>query len=766
MKDKKVKKLFLKFLSFVLSIFGLLAFLSSALDVMAYSEVLTDIYKGSSLVSITSYVNNIKYALSFGKPIEKFYGMNDILSEILEISPDFISVGIVDSERNILYNVGKNVESIPIDLISEDYIIEDEGFYIKSEINDKFFIFLLLDKSYVINNRNSYMKNMIIVDVILAALLSFLTWLVFLIVFRKKKKNILFNDLKLPGIAILIFVQLIMGAFIIFTYSNKYVESLEMMRTRVSSTVKKDLEKVLNQGIELEKISGVDEYFDSLVKDIEEFDKIYLTSKEFGDSTTDKIVSGQRTYYININAHINENVVKSEITEFVVDALVLITMTIVASLESGIFIGDRVDKKENEDDEDEKEKKRKKKIKTGNKPISLSGMRLFMFVLELALSLDAGFISIVSYKLFKNLNMNNPPSFLSGLPVTLGLVSTMLGILFWGKFVFKLGLKRTLILGTCFCAGGFILSSLSSTLLLLCFSRIIYGYGIASILTVTRVCVSSQEDIQYRTKFSSFLSIGMLVGSSCGVIIGGLLADRTSYNFVFLFEGIISLASLFLIPITKMNNNIDCVKAFSFREIFKILKSPFAALFIFLFVIPIYMSSMFVGYVIPLFGDEINLSQTIISAMIMMNYVITAYLTDPISRLFLKKFGVNKSMYIYGLIVFIVVLIFCVVNLFFSSFGIVAAILSVILLAIADSFGLIAIGEFLNVNRVNDVSRTTSSLIILLAGKLGACIAPTLISANLSYGVTKSAFILPAVLLISFLLYYISSKVIFYKSRS
>ena len=433
--DKKIKNknsiLALKFVVLVLSIFTVVTTFSSLLNVMSYQKLTTEVYANASNLSVTGTRNNIQYATSFGKPIEKFYGINDLLENALSISTDILGVGIVDSNEKILYSTGENFSSVPNNLTSSKYVEDSKGIYTSVPINESSSMVLLLDKSFVNTNVNNYIKSIIQIDFLVMLAVALLTLLIFFILFSVKG-TVNFNTLKNAGIVLLISAQLVLGTFVIKTFTDEYSASVSKIAAGVSQAVKSDLEKIMRQGIKMEEIVGLNEYFDSLIKNISEINEISITTYKIGDSSTTKIISGSDVYYLNVSSHVNEETIKNKVTEVSIDAALLIAITVFLCLEISLFVGNSI---------------RKEKRKTLIDKMDISGIRLFFFIIQIALGLDTGFISIVSYNLFKSLNNSNASNILIGLPVTVGLFATVIGVIIWGKLISKIGLKTLIILG-------------------------------------------------------------------------------------------------------------------------------------------------------------------------------------------------------------------------------------------------------------------------------------------------------------------------------
>ncbi len=737
-KESILNGVLVKFVGLVMAIFVFVTIFSSVLNVMSFNKITNEVYSNASRLSVTGPLNNIKYSVSFGKPIEKFFGMKSILDDTLSMSTDFLSVSIVNKNNEVLYSSGQEILKVPKDILQEEYVEAKEGIYTSCSINDNSSLVILLDKSYVDSRVKNYISSIIKIDIILAVSVFVLTLLIYFMLLSVKKK-IKFSDLKISAIVILIISQLTFGAVVMNYYTQGYTQSISKIAEGISQTVKNDIKSIIDQGIPIEEFTGLDEYLTSIVNDVPEIENVYITTHKVGDSYMTKLISNDKIYYINIDSKVDQKVINNRIIQFSIDAAILIAITVLLCLELSLFLGESAD-----------EEKKKLRKQSGRR-ISISGLRLFFFVSLLTLSLDSGFISIVSNNLFKNLNDQSLPSFISGLPVTVGIIATMIGIAFWSKIMSKIGIKLLLIFGVIFSSAGLFISSLSNNLYYFSLARFIYGFGFAAILATTKVFSSLHDDIKERTKISSALTVGTLAGSSCGVVIGGLVADRTSYNFVFIMAAVLSILTLLLIPIINIDKTVNIPK-FSFNKLGSILKQKAIILYILLIIIPVYISSMFVGYSIPLYGDEINLSQTTISAIIMMNYIVTAYLTNSMSNISMNYFSVKKLTFIYVITLSLSVALFSLFN------NLLTAIISTILLAIADSFGLIAIIETFYEVLGKDVNRTMGAMLFVMVSKLGSGIAPTLISSQLSQGIAKASLIIPYTLLGGIALYLLLSR--------
>ena len=404
-KESILNGVLIKFVGLVMAIFVFVTIFSSVLNVMSFNKITNEVYSNASRLSVTGPLNNIKYSVSFGKPIEKFFGMKSILDDTLSMSTDFLSVSIVNKNNEVLYSSGQEILKVPKDILQEEYVEAKEGIYTSCSINDNSSLVLLLDKSYVDSRVKNYINSIIKIDIILAVSVFVLTLLIYFMLLSVKKK-IKFSDLKISAIVILIISQLAFGAVVMNYYTQGYTQSISKIAEGISQTVKNDIKSIIDQGIPIEEFTGLDEYLTSIVNDVPEIENVYITTHKVGDSYMTKLISNDKIYYINIDSKVDQKVINNRIIQFSIDAAILIAITVLLCLELSLFLGESAD-----------EEKKKLRKQSGRR-ISISGLRLFFFVSLLTLSLDSGFISIVSNNLFKNLNDQSLPSFISGLPVT------------------------------------------------------------------------------------------------------------------------------------------------------------------------------------------------------------------------------------------------------------------------------------------------------------------------------------------------------------
>lgn len=702
-----------------------LVFLSSLLNVMSYSNMITEVYTNANLTSTSGAIQRINYSMSFGKTIEKFYGLEDLLNETLNISEDILNVSVINSKNEIISQAGATDAKIPENIASVEYVSSRPGIFCSAPIDSEHRIVLRLSQNYVNKLTLDYVKSILLVSAVILLIVLLISFAIYYYISRNSiTGGISTRAFKTLLMTSLVITQIALGGYVLSNYTNEYHDSLDKMAYIVSNVIDRDIESVVKQGIPFEEITGVEEYLQNIYGSIDEIVKIFVTDLQQGRGAiknnfiSNKIQILDQDYYINVEYKVNQELVNKNIINLLIEALILILVTILISIEISLFIN-RPQKRQD-----------KEKIEPP-KELNPSGLRIFFFVLFLALGLDSSFVSIVSYQLFNKLS--DASNFLVSLPTTMGAIATIFGLLICLFVVNKIGMQKMIISGTALAAIGSISCGFCNDLFKFSLARGILGLGMAALISSTKLCAIFEKDATLRVKLLATVAAGRIAGYSCGVVIGGLISERSSYSFVFILEAVLIVASVLLISITniKQSNN-ETGDNFSFYNLINIFKSSKVIVYMLLIIVPVYLASVFISYCVPLYGNEINLSQSIISGLMMINFMLSAYTSSISSKFMIKWFGVQKSTFLYVLFIILSIGMFSLYN------TLATVIISVILLGFADGFGLNVILEEIYIIKP-DIDKVTATFLFLLASKIGEAVAPILVSVNIESGISAAS---------------------------
>ena len=257
----KNKLSFSRFIIIFLLVSIPLVFLSSLLNVMSYTNMITEVYTNANSTATTGAIQRINYSMSFGKTIEKFYGLEDLLRETQSISDDILSVNVLNSKNEIISSVGKNDVKVPVDISADKYVSNNFGIFCMMPINNEYKIVLLLSPDYVNKLTFDYIKSILLVSALVLIIILLISFAVYKIISKnsitggmtiKSFKNLLITSI--------VFTQIALGGYILSNYTNEYQNSLDKMANIVSNVIDKDIEYIVKQGVPYDELTGVEEY--------------------------------------------------------------------------------------------------------------------------------------------------------------------------------------------------------------------------------------------------------------------------------------------------------------------------------------------------------------------------------------------------------------------------------------------------------------------------------------------------------------------------
>ncbi|MCL2081978.1 MAG: MFS transporter [Oscillospiraceae bacterium] len=638
-----------------------------------------------------SAVEQIEFAVSVGKPLEKFYGAGDILKRVSENSNEIIAVWLSDENKNVLYK-------FPDDFVPGDYTADDGdtyvnvagNYYCEIPVRDTGAICMLIDGTVADEWVDEYTKKVTQLILVVSAA-AFIFFLLLKLLMKRR-----FDIGKKTVIAVIAFAQVFMVITTFNFFKNSYYEKLDSAAEIIANVIKSDVEKLTVAGIPPEEFVNFDEYLQGISDYVPAFSYIQFNFHTGGKPETAHIDLSSE--YMELYGIIDQRIISSALVSNVIDTVVLTAVVIFIMLELLFFIGTPGT--------------HDKKRRYGNVPAA----RFFYFIFYAGFSMCAPFLAVVSYKYA--MKFESGAGILVGIPVTIEMLAGVFGIALGGKILSRIGIVKTLYLCIAACGIGAVLSGFSSEIVLFTAARAIAGFAF-SLATITgRIAAAAQPEEELRSQMLTALLGGTLIGFCCGAVIGGLLSDRFGFSFVFLLSAAMLLICLPFLK--KMGLSETPSDKFSSSGFLSLLKTPGTAAFLLLIVFPLYAAGVFVSFGVPLYGAIIGLSSTIISALIMANSLIAAYLAPFTSRLVRKFMGCGKGVIFYGILTSLLLFVTALFpNLLFL-------VCSVVLLGVADSFGLVLVIEKFTA----DAKNAGAMIGMTLTGKAGQTAAPPVITAG------------------------------------
>ena len=702
---------------------------TTALTTLSYRRMQADTYVHDGVLNTVSTVRKLNYSLSFGKPLDKYYGLKELLEEVEELSWDITGVCITDLEGNVIESTGEEISGITLQNPDNEYLVRRDGVYAFVPFDAGNII--IKQNISVINDRTrDYLKflwgidALILLAVIVSALITSLV---------ASSNGISLKRFKITSILILVTAQSLLGVLSMRHLDNSYQQSIARIAETTSLTVERDINAVIEKGVPYGQLKGLDGYLSNLVDDIPELSNLSLgmqTQATQNDMTGfDLDIDGMDSGAVSLLCYYDKELIHSQRINNIIDILILVLITVFISLEASTFLTRHMEMKS----------ERKKG------QLYLPGFRLFVFIQGITFTLDVGFFSVLSAKLFRAMELPQSMSFLSGMPNTMYSVAVLIGLLGCSSLIRRFGMKRMLIFGIVMGIVGYVLCALAVNLSLLIMARFVYGFCDGIIINSIRLYASSQSDPKMHTRILVEYMAAANLGVSCGVVIGGLIADVASYTFVFVTGALLGIVCLFLILFAGFPDRQEDGDKMSFLTALKEMKKPRVALFMIAAVIPVYIATLFVAFTFPLFGDEAGFSNSMVSGCLMLNFIIVAYLTDPISDWVIKRVRPDIAMGIYML------LQTASIGVFVLSGSVWAAILALVLTSLWDCFGMVVMD--LALDHVEGTSTEKCTLLQMLFGKFGLVVGPVAITSWLGKGAAGATGVIVIIMLVGALIY-------------
>lgn len=381
-------------------------------------------------------------------------------------------------------------------------------------------------------------------------------------------------------------------------------------------------------------------------------------------------------------------------------------------------------------------------------------IRPLAFILTIGYTLSLSFVPLLTEKLYVPI-LNIPKSVVLGLPISFEMLCIAIASVIGGYIADKKGWRSLFIWGSIIIAFSSIVSAVAWEPICFIISRGICGFGYGLLLVASQVFTLTDNDELRRNKSLSYLAAGAFAGYSCGTAIGGMLADQIGYSNVFYVIAIIVIgAALFAYKL--MDNTIpvkgteEVVHTKKTAHFFKDINVLYFFLFLWL---PASICAMFLVYFFPTFADASGYTSADSSRLFMLYGICIIYIGPVLTKFVSKYLGLKISSVLYVLI------ILGGLGYFALDGTITSAIVAVIALAIAESFGLIVtINYFAGLRASKELGEGMALGFFGLVENIGQMLGPLIFGMLLIFGNTKGVGILTIFSAVLLLVFVILSK--------
>jgi predicted MFS family arabinose efflux permease len=649
----------------------------------------------------------IEYALKYGKRLNQFYGIAEIMDKIMKNAPSLKNIKIVTGEGKVLYDLQGRVADERLDsaLLAETafqshHLVRTEGHYnLLLPIRDRSgnrvgFMDLIFDSAVVDRRVEAFVwQSLRYFAIVLGCAAMVLTLLFFRVRIRQSR------PLKMKWVLgmVLGIIVVSQAAYMIVnlalfqkTYHNLVRENTVM----VADIIKREIDGVLAKGVNYDELYRVDIWMGRVIKSIPEIEAMSISDaagKEFYTTFSGKgnvpadysvpLTGAADGKTGNLNIILSQNRIDDRIRDVALDLLTAIVTSVFLALElMGFYLIFR---------RSAAGSKRfaqwtQQEVKHFDIDIARPAIFLCYFFYHMTIS----FIPIQMLRIYQPF-WGLPEKMVLGLPISMEVFCVGIAAFASGFYIDRKGWRFPLLAAILTILTGSVLSGLSREPLSFIASRAIVGLGFGICLTAIESYIAvSLPEVPKVSRFPHFFA-GMFAGSACGVALGAMIADNIGFAATFFIAGAGMIAPFLFVyyfgrdGYTVPAGNSAVPEADSEKSSLRdYLGTREVAIFLLMIAIPAMLCRIgFLYYYFPLFGSAQGLSTANIGRAFMIYAICFVFLQPVFSRLLPAVRRTNLIVFAGGFL--------CVGGLMIFAWqgGILAAFLAVLMIGLADTVG-------------------------------------------------------------------------------
>lgn len=708
----------------VLAIFAVLLFsngLNSTLNYLNFEKRLTQTSDSTYLVVLNETDHDIKQAISLGLPLASISNIQSLLERRLALVDGISRMQVVDRQGKVLYSAGSKGESerlISADITNTFNVKEGSlQLYYSTQYLDGIKMTLLQQQLLdtlmwvLIACGVGYFALYAGLDFLLKKLKNISTALAQAdlddkqlieqaneLFFTKSARNAWqrFRDKYFPLLIISLVILLTVTSNLGSSYqaldkfSATYEAQLEQKSVVIGDTLSSMIQRLLDQGIPLNRLNGLEQEFASYTDQHKELLSIQLlqsdqTLYQFPNqmwhdaqsstltmpigSTND--IALQMTTDTSIIPQMIEDSLMDMLTVLIASGLVVIEIILfvcnfmiikpwhqIKRLLSDSKIGaslwlahisakDELGRVTDSINAIIQRQHTDKALKVQNlQDYRFIRLPLFMLVFAEAASL-AFFPNFVAS--LERSQQWIPESLVTSLPISLFMFCWAISLPFAGYWSDKVGRRTSLIVGGIITSSGLAATALCNNLELLLLVRAYTAVGYGIVFISAQGYITDTTNTKNRTKgMSTFLS-AFFSGSLCGASIGGILADKLGYGATFLLASVLAMVSvLFVMSFFVRGGSNAHSKPVRLNDFKTLLGNKYFSLITFFSAIPAkIVLTGFLYYICPVYLQYLGESSAV-SGRVMMSYGIAIILISPLSAFLVDRWDNKIRFIVFG----------------------------------------------------------------------------------------------------------------------
>lgn len=723
---------------YIIIIFAALCFCSFCfiqwISQLVFKNTCIELQEQYISIQVKDVIETIETSINFGKDIESYYGMEELLNQIITISDSDLQVSLLDKQGSILYTTYKNTKEGSFSiarLLSSNYqeelkeitqtdIIREVDF---GELKSMIYPFykdttvLLGYMILVYSPHDLYLTacenitdkkeiNTSLVEIILLIIISIVLSLFYLFTNQEREKRwyIRFMPIVLMMTAILIYI------FSIFqVYTQRYQIIIEHNAISSAKLINDSIESLVKKGFDIERIEEVSKYINKKIIANDSIGNIsivkcyYNANEQITQQSEDALLHIPITgTELQLDIYPSQNYVTKKVITmtFTFLAIFIICLMIIYELTSlAEIIMVRVSKTFNTE------------TKEQFKVLS-SQIRFFSFIAYTAVYISTPYAAVIMRKWHATV-WNFSESVSASFPLTIELFFVLLTSVFIQKVFRNIKLNQIGMLTVPFLVlGNLACTKVHSPYLLICL-RAFCGIGFAFLkYWLNSIIVAASEDREKVGFNYAKSNAGLIGGITVGASFGAILAEALGYQFNYYFTAFLSCTILLFgflcLPWKLLNTRREKERiktGYSAIKLIQIIKTPSVLKMILLGCIPLNIGLMYIVAFLPVYIDYIGQTALTVSYAYLINGLSGTYIGVTLVAL-LQRLSKKNS------VILTILFAFCGVFLLVIHPSIATLMISAGIFGLFDGFGTPNVTSYFTSLKAVKEQDTTSMLMI------------------------------------------------------
>jgi predicted MFS family arabinose efflux permease len=709
---------------------------NASLSISSFEKLYRNLLISSYQVVARDLQRNVKTAIRFGKPIDKFIGMNRLMEEVRHNIPDLYNVSVSLPNGKVLYSLREQLvgTSMPTDLrvdfgrmeetspdnSTTEAILFQGKYHVLLPITNvskkwvgticiSFQEQLIIDKIKEIITEN--LEALGITTLISALILS--CGLFFFISFKEGQR--------LQKLRIYFLLLLILGGAQVYyaasnteAFRNNYLDITRSKTGQLAKLLKDDIEYLLSKGIQINRLFKIDALMSEIIGAATEIEDMRILDKEdelLYLANTEGIVTIQRgktpksssiqeaandeAYEVLLplekesqtegflTLRLSREVIGAKIKEIILDSVTVVIISLLFLVELVILFLILLTR----------ELTKTGQGKAAESDSNIYGMiRPSVFIFMFSMDLSISFIPLYMEQLYEPI-LGLSRDIIIGLPISFEMLCAGIMLVVAGIWMDRRGWREPFVAGIISCSIGAFLSGMAASGIEFVLARGIVGMGYGLTLMAAQGFIFGTTSSINRAQGISILFAGVYAGSICGGAIGAMLAERIGYAAVFFVTAFgMAVPVVFLLTVmrglpnqaSRMNMPVQIVREKTrLGNSLRFLSNRNVLSLLLFNSIPGALCLVgFLYYVTPIYLNRVGTSQSNIGRVLMIFGFFMIYVSPVISRYVDRS--ENKKAYIAlsGILSGLGLMTFY----FFGGF--LATALVIIMIGLSSSFGI------------------------------------------------------------------------------